>query len=96
MLSSKQIRYLKGIAMDMKANYQIGKDGISDNFKEMIDKGLEANELLKIRVLTNNSAPVRELGLDIASATNSILVQTVGKVITLYRESKNHIYQLPR
>ena len=93
MLTSKQKRYLKSEAMTMHALYQVGKEGLSANFFKLIDKGLDANELLKIRVLNTVSQPIREIALDLSAKLNAEIVQMVGKVITLYRDSKNHIYQ---
>jgi len=92
--TSKQIKTLKSLAMTLKPLYQIGKDGLSNNFIEIINKGLEANELLKIRVLNNSSTLVKEAALDISSKTNSFIVQVVGKVITLFKESKEHKIKL--
>ena len=94
-LTTKQIHYLKSNAMDIKALYQVGKDLTNPNFIDMIDKALEARELIKVRVLNNVLEAPRTIGLDLASQTNSYLVQIVGKVITLYRPSKKNIYKLP-
>jgi len=92
MLSSKQKRYLKSEVMTMHALYQIGKEGLGTHFFEMIDKALDANELLKIRVLNTVNTPIREIALDLSAKLNAEIVQIVGKVITLYRDSKHHIY----
>jgi len=95
-LTTKQIKYLKSNAMEEKILFQVGKDGIGENFLDLIDKALEARELVKFRVLNNCLDPVREIALDVASNTNSLLIQIVGKVITLYRPSKKQIYVLPK
>ncbi len=95
-LTSKQISYLKSQAMTIKAFFQVGKEGLGENFFDLVNKSLEANELIKFRVLNTASAPIREIALDVCSHTNAILVQIVGKVVTLYRPSKKIIYQIPR
>ncbi len=93
-LSSKQIRHLKSIAMTQDVLFQVGKNEISSGFIKMIDDALEAREVIKFRILNNSSANIREVGLDVSIKTNSSLVQIVGHVITLYRPSKKEIYKI--
>ena len=93
-ITSKQARYLKSEAMTLKIFFQVGKEGVGENFYDLVDKALEAHELIKFRLLQTVSSPVREIALDVASNTNSVIVQIVGKVITLYRPSKNKIYKI--
>ena len=40
MLNSKQIKYLKGIANTLQAKYQLGKNLISENNLDLLDKAL--------------------------------------------------------
>lgn len=94
MLTSKQKRYLKSEAMVIKSLYQVGKEGLGRTFYDLIDKALDAKELIKIRVLNSVTTPIREIAFDLSSKTNSEIVQIVGKVITLYRPSKKQIYNL--
>ena len=51
MITTKQRAYLRGLANDMPALYQMGKGGLSDEFIAQIEEALEANELIKINVL---------------------------------------------
>ena len=90
MLTGKQKRQLRGMANQLKALYQVGKDGVSYNMFSSIADALEAHELVKISVLKNCSSDVREVAFDIASNTNSEIVQIIGKTIILYKESKNN------
>ena len=94
MLTVKQKVKLRSMAMTLKPIYQVGKEEISDNLIKGLDLALEAHELIKFRLLQTVSSPVREIALDVASNTNSVIVQIVGKVITLYRPSKNKIYKI--
>lgn len=88
MLTGKQKRQLRGMANSLKPLFQVGKDGVSYNMFNTISDSLEAHELLKISVLKNCSTDVREIAFDIASNTNSEIVQIIGKTIVLYRESE--------
>lgn len=87
-MTSKQRAYLRGLANNIDAIFQIGKGGISDNLIAQLSDALEARELIKISVLETAPANAKLLGNEIAEATNSILVQTVGNKITLYRPRK--------
>ena len=94
MITTKQKSKLRSIAMTKKAIYQIGKDGISNNLLEGLNNALEAHELIKITVLKNCSSNVNEIAFDIASNTNSEIVQIIGRNIVLYRKSKKQLIEL--
>lgn len=95
-MTSKQRAYLRGLANSLDAIFQIGKNGLNDNFIKQINDALEARELIKITVL--ETAPEDNLSLanELASKTNSFLVQVVGNKVTLYRaKNKNSKIVLP-
>lgn len=95
MLTSSQKRQLKGIASTLDTKYQIGKNEISDTVIAMLDKALTARELIKIDVMKSVAVPIMELALDLSSKLNADIVQVVGRVIVLYRYSKdNHKIKL--
>ena len=87
-MTSKQRAYLRGLANTLQPIFQIGKSGISDNLIKQLDEALEARELIKISVLETAPDNVRPLAVEIAKATNSECVQTIGNKITLYRARK--------
>lgn len=87
-MTSKQRAYLRGLANNIDAIFQIGKGGISNNLISQLSDALEARELIKVSVLETAPANAKLLGNEIAETTNSILVQTVGNKITLYRPRK--------
>jgi len=89
-MTSKERAYLRGLANTMDAIFQVGKSGISDMLLEQLDHALEARELIKISVLETAPGSAKELAIEIASGTNSIVVQTVGNKITLFRKKKKN------
>ncbi len=89
-MTSKQRAYLRGLANTIDSIFQIGKSGISENLIKQLNDALEARELIKISTLETAPAGARDLGEEIAIATNSILVQTIGNKITLYRPKKEN------
>ena len=90
MLTSNEKRQLKSIASTLETKYQVGKNEISDTVIAMLDKALTARELIKIDVMKAVAIPVMELALDLSSKLNAEIVQVVGRVIVLYRYSKEH------
>ena len=97
MLTPNQKRQLKGLASTLDTKYQVGKNEISDTVVAMLDKALTARELIKIDVMKAVEVPIMELALDLSSRLNAEIVQVVGRVIVLYRFSKdNHKIKLKK
>ena len=95
-MTSKQRAYLRGLANNIDAIFQVGKGGISDVLLEQLNNAIEARELIKITVLETAPASAKELAEEIANGTNSVVVQTVGNKITLFRQKKkNYKIELP-
>jgi len=87
-MTSKERAYLRGLANNIDAIFQIGKGGISDVLLEQLDKALEARELIKVSVLETAPGNAKELANEVALGSNSVVVQTVGNKITLFRQKK--------
>jgi len=97
MLTSDEKRQLKAIASTLDTKYQVGKNEISDTVVAMLDKALIARELIKIDVMKSVAVPIMELALDLSSRLKAEIVQVVGRVIVLYRFSKdNHKIKLKK
>jgi len=96
LLTGKQRSYLKGLANTMDPIFQVGKNGITDNFIKQVDEALEAREIIKIKVLNNSYLNATKVANDLAESTNAEFVQSIGNKLVLYRESKeNKKIQLP-
>lgn len=96
-MTSKQRAYLRGLANKIDAIFQVGKNGISDNLIMQVNDALEARELIKLNVLETSPEDIQEIANTLSESTNSVLVQTVGNKITLYRaRKKNSKIQLPK
>ena len=89
-MNSKQRAYLRGLANTMPAIFQVGKNGISENFIKQIDDALEARELIKITILKNAFLDPRTTLSDLAESLEAEPVSAVGLKIVLYRESKKN------
>lgn len=96
-MTSKQRAYLKSLASNITAIFQVGKSGESENLIKQLDDALEARELIKITVLETAPDSVKNLGNELAEKTKSTLVQTIGNKIILYRpKTKNPKIELPK
>lgn len=85
-MTSKDRAYLRSLATNIDPIFQIGKGGLSDNLIKQVDDALEARELIKITVLENAQEDPDEFAVTLASKTNSVVVQVMGRKITLYRK----------
>ncbi len=90
MLTSKQRKYLKGMANTIDPIFQIGKGGIGDNLIKQFNDALEARELVKASVLKNSDTDAREVSEAIAERTGADVVQVIGSKFVLYKESQKH------
>ena len=68
--------------------FQVGKGGMSEALIKQTDDALRARELIKVKVLLESS-PItpRETADELAKATGAEVIQVIGGVIVLYRES---------
>lgn len=88
-MTTKQRAYLKSLAMSIDPIYQIGKSSLTPEITEGVSEALEARELIKINVLQNCTADIKELAQVLSERTHSEVVQVIGRKIVLYRESKD-------
>lgn len=96
MITSKQRAYLRGLANEMEAIYQIGKTGVNPEVTNGISEALEARELIKINILKNCFEDPKEIATIISERTHSMVVQLIGRKIVLYRPAKKPIIELPK
>lgn len=89
-MNGKQRSYLKKLAHDLQPLFQIGKNGLTENFIEQMNQALEARELVKCKVLNNSMLDAKETANELARATNAEFVQAIGNKFTLYRESQDN------
>ena len=95
-VTSKQRAYLRSLAMKEHAVVQVGKGGVTPDVTAYADEALSARELIKVDVLKNAGLDVRDVGETLAGRTNSLLVQTMGRKITLYRPAEKPVIKLPK
>ena len=77
-LTSKQRSFLKGLASQEDAIFQIGKSSVTPTMVKAIDDAIEKRELIKLSVLNNCDDDPRELADMIAERTHSTVVIVIG------------------
>lgn len=84
-LTSKERARLRSLASKEDTIFLVGKEGLTDTIVDQIDKALTKRELIKIGTLETAPVEVREAALEIAEKTGSVVVQTIGSKMVLYR-----------
>jgi len=84
-LKGSQRKYLRGVAHGYKPQVQIGKEGLSENVLRAIDTGLEAHELIKVKIAAERDQR-EELVPVIEERLNCECAGTVGRMAILYRQ----------
>jgi RNA-binding protein len=84
-LTTKQRAHLKGLAHSLEPIVRIGRGGVSDAVISETAKTLEAHELIKVRIDSDEGAERRQFAADLAAAVDASLVGTIGKMAILYR-----------
>jgi len=96
MLTGKQKRYLRSLANQEKAIFQVGKGGVNENMIAQINDALEKRELIKVNILQNCDETKENVADELQEGTGGEVVQIIGFNIVLYKESKeNKKIELP-
>lgn len=90
MITKNEKKQLKVIISQDKTKYQVGKNEINESLLTMLDKALEARELIRVEVLKSAVTPIMELTLDLSSKLHADVVSVVGRVIVLFRRNKDN------
>ena len=84
-LSSRQKKYLKGLAHELSPLVQVGKEGLSDSLIQQTEQELERRELIKVKLGKNSGLDKDDAASRLSQATGSSLVQLIGKTVVLFR-----------
>lgn len=87
-LTAAQNRFLRGQAHGLKAMLQIGGKGMSDALVAEVDAALEHHELIKVKVAAEDRERRDALVAELAARAGAALVQRIGHVAVLYRQSR--------
>jgi RNA-binding protein len=85
-ITKAQRNYLRRLANPLKPTVQIGKQGLTEQIIEKINRELDAHELIKVRLLEFKDQK-QQLAQTIVDETGAALVIVIGNVIALFRPS---------
>lgn len=96
LITGKQRSYLKSIANNIDPIFQLGKNGLTENFVKQVDGALEAREIVKVNVLKNCALDPKDVASGLADELSAEFVQSIGRKFVIYRESvENKKIELP-
>lgn len=84
-LTPRERAHLKGRAHALEPVVHIGHDGLTDTVVAEIERALDAHELIKVRAGAADRGERAALLEQICDRTGAAAVQTVGKVMALWR-----------
>lgn len=88
-LSSADKQRLRALAHEIEPVVQIGHKGVTDSLIKQVNDQLKTHELIKIKLGRHLPEGEEDPSARLAEATGSELVQTIGKVIVLFRQNEN-------
>ena len=83
-ITKSQRNYLRKLANPLKPTVMLGKQGLTEQLVEKIERELDAHELIKVRLLEYKDQK-EPFAQTLVEETGAALVQIIGHVITLYR-----------
>lgn len=95
-LDSDQKKHLRGLAHSLKPVVAIGNAGMHENLIREIDLTLKHHELIKIKVNASDRDERDKLIESICESTNASLIQRIGHVAAIYRQSKDKKIIFPK
>ena len=84
-LTSKQRKYLKGLAHHLKPVVSIGNAGVTDAVIAELNGALEHHELLKVKLPAVEGSQRALLALTVCEQSGAINIQMIGRCVLLYR-----------
>ena len=87
-LTRQRIKELRAAAHDLAPVVMIGQSGLSEGVLRAIDDGLEAHELIKIRLQGDDRDQRKAWIEEILAQSGAAKVLAIGKVLSIYRKKK--------
>lgn len=84
-MNSRNLRTLRQIAHHLDPVVTVGNTGVSDAVTAELDRALADHELIKVRINQTDRELRQQLITSLVTASNGELVQTIGRIVVLYR-----------
>ena len=86
-LTKTQVRFLRGLAHDLKPIIHVGAKGLSDALLAELEAALEHHELVKVKIGAEDRDGRDDIAESLATRTGADTVQRIGHTVSLYRRS---------
>jgi RNA-binding protein len=83
-------RHVRHVLKEEKPTLHVGKDGLTPHVASEVDKQLERNKMVKVRILKSalQQETAKAIAAKAAEQTGASLVEVRGHVFILYRRHK--------
>lgn len=86
-LTTKDKQQLKAKAHKLKPIVFIGHQGLTENVKNEVDRGLNDHELIKIKIQESDREIRQALFTEVCDAVNAEAIQLIGGIGILFRKN---------
>ena len=86
-IGGKERAALRGQAHHLSALVHVGKEGLTAAVIATLDDALRTHELVKIAMTKNAAVDPKDAARQLADATDSDVVQVIGRTVTVYRHN---------
>lgn len=86
-LTGREKAALRAEAHHLTAIVHVGKEGVSPTLVQSLDDALRTKELVKIQLGRSVDDAPKDLAHQLAAATQSTVIQVIGRTATLYRQN---------
>ena len=94
-LSRRQNQFLRSRAHSLKPIVTVAGAGLKDTVLQEISSALAHHELLKVKLAIDDRDKRRQLVQDICRLSGAENVQTIGKILVIYKPADKPVLILP-
>lgn len=87
-MKGKERAALRAEAHHLDPIVHVGHQGLSPSVISSLDDALRTRELVKVKLAKQADVRAKDAANALALATGSIVVQVIGRTVTLYRENE--------
>jgi RNA-binding protein len=86
-LKGRERAQLRAEAHHLNPTVHVGQHGLTPSVIGSLDDALRTRELVKVKLGNKDDAKPKDVANSLAHATNSAVVQVIGRTATLFREN---------
>ena len=86
-MTGRERAELRAEAHHLYPTVHVGQQGLTPSLIGSLDDALRTRELVKVKLRTSEDTKPKDIANSLALATNSAVVQVIGRTATLFREN---------